>query len=252
MAREIAHRERMARELEIARDVQQRLFPQEAPPVAGLDYAGKCRPAATIGGDYYDFLPVAAGHFGFAIGDVSGKGIPAALLMASLRASLRGLAIAYSGALAELMADLNRLIFEASSAERYASFFYGVIDPASRAFHYVNAGHNPPLLLRAGGEDVLHLEEGGLMVGTFRSARYQQGSVTLLAGDTLVMFTDGISEAMNPAGEEFGEDRIIAAARAAAGSGAAELVDRILAAVDAFAAGAPQHDDMTLVAIRAL
>jgi sigma-B regulation protein RsbU (phosphoserine phosphatase) len=252
MALEIAHRERMARELEIARDVQQRLFPQEAPPVAGLDYAGKCRPAATIGGDYYDFLPVSGGHFGFAIGDVSGKGIPAALLMASLRASLRALAIAYSGAIAQLMADLNDLIYEASSADRYATFFYGVVDPAARTFSYVNAGHNPPLLFRAGSEDILHLEEGGLMVGTFRGVQYQQGSVALRTGDTLVMFTDGISEAMNPAGEEFGEDRIVAAIREGAGLRAAALVDWVLSAVDSFTAGAPQHDDMTLVVVRAL
>lgn len=252
MAREIAHRESMARELEIARDVQERLFPQEAPPLEGLDYAGHCRPAATIGGDYYDYLPLAGGRLGFAIGDVTGKGIPAALLMASLRASLRGLAIASSGTLAELMTDLNRLIFEASSANRYASFFYGVFDPMTRTFNYVNAGHNPPILFRAAGAGILRLTEGGVMVGTFASVQYQQGTLALNPGDTMVLFTDGISEAMNPAGEEFGEDRIVTAAREAEGLSAAERVDGILGAVDSFAAGAPQHDDMTVVVVRVL
>lgn len=252
MAHEIAQRERMARELEIARDVQQRLFPQESPAIAGLDYEGKCRPAATIGGDYYDFLPLPGGRLGFAIGDVSGKGIPAALLMASLRASLRGLAISASGDIAELMANLNRLIYEASPSDRFATLFYGVFDPAARTFRYVNGGHNPPILFRPAIGEVVRLKEGGLMIGGFRSARYDQGCVPLSPGDTMVMFTDGISEAVNPEGEEFGEERVINALRADSGLPAARLGDRILDALDSFTSGAPQQDDITLVVVRAV
>ena len=252
MAHEIAHRERMARELEIARDVQQRLFPQESPAIGGLDYEGTCRPAATIGGDYYDFLPLPAGRIGFAIGDVSGKGIPAALLMASLRASLRGLAITGSGEIPELMANLNRLIYEASPSDRFATLFYGVFDPAARTFRFVNAGHNPPILFRAATGEVVRLKDGGLMIGGFRSARYQQGCVHLSAGDTMVMFTDGISEAVNSEGEEFGEERVIDTVRTNSGLPAAHLSDRILGALDSFSTGAPQQDDVTLVVVRAV
>ncbi len=250
MATEIAHRERIARELEIARDVQERLFPQEAPAVTGLDYAGRCRPAATIGGDYYDFLPLSANRLAFAIGDVSGKGIPAALLMASLRASLHALAIAHAGDLAALMANLNQLIYDASASDRFASLWYGVFDPSTRSFAYVNAGHNPPILIQACG-DIVHLEEGGLMLGGFRAASYKQGSVTLAPGDTVILFTDGVSEAMSPAGDDFGEKRLVAAVRGAAGLPAAQLLDRLLCALDAFTAGAPQQDDTTLVVVQA-
>jgi len=252
MAREIAQRERIARELEIARDVQQRLFPQQAPSIKGLDYAGKCRPAATIGGDYYDFLPLAGNQLGFAIGDVSGKGIPAALLMASLRASLHGLAIAYTGRIAELMANLNQLTFEASSSDRYASFFYGVFNPDEYTFNYVNAGHNPPILFRSSSGEVATLAEGGLMIGAFRSARYQQACVMLAPGDTMVMFTDGVTEALSSSGEEFGEERLVATLRVNPGLSAVHLVDRIMSVLDAFTGDVPQHDDMTLLVVRVL
>jgi sigma-B regulation protein RsbU (phosphoserine phosphatase) len=250
MAREIAQRERLARELEIAREVQERLFPQEAPETAGLDYAGQCRPAATIGGDYYDFLPLLGGRIGFAIGDVSGKGIPAALLMASLRASLRGLAITPSGSIAEMMSNLNLVIYEASPLDRFATLFYGIFDPASRTFTYVNAGHNAPILLRAASGELVRLAEGGLMIGGFRFAQYQQASVTLQPGDTMVMFTDGITEALNADGEEFGEKRIIDSVHGGAGLPAAGLVHGIVCAVESFAAGARQNDDITVVVVR--
>lgn len=248
VASEVAQRERLNRELEIAREVQQRLFPQSAPAVPGLDYAGKCRPASSVGGDYYDFVPMSDGRLGIAIGDISGKGIPAALLMAGLQASLRGLAIANPPALSTLMENLNRLIYDASPANKYATFFYGVYDPESREFQYVNGGHNPPMVFR--GDQVLRLEEGGPVVGLFGPAQYAQGSIRLQSGDTLVLFTDGVSEAMNNEDEEFDEPRLMEAVRAARDLPAAEIIDRVLGACDVFAAGAPQHDDMTLVVAR--
>jgi sigma-B regulation protein RsbU (phosphoserine phosphatase) len=250
MAREIAHREQLTRELEIAREVQERLFPQEAPSITGLDYAAQCRPAATIGGDYYDFIPLPGGRLGFAIGDVSGKGIPAALLMASLRASLRGLAITHSGTIAEMMSKLNQVIYEASPVDRFATLFYAIFDPASCTFTYVNAAHDAPILLRAATGDLVRLAEAGLMIGGFRSAPYQQVSVTLARGDTLVMFTDGVGEARNAAGEEFGEKRIIESIREAAALPAAALLHSLLCAVESFAAGTQQYDDITPVVVR--
>ena len=248
VAHEIAHRERLNRELEIAREVQQRLLPQSAPPVEGLDYSGKCRPASSVGGDYYDFVVMAGGRLGIAIGDISGKGVSAALLMASLQASLRGLAIANPAALSALMQNLNRLVYETSPASRYATFFFGVYDPVSREFAYVNAGHNAPMIFR--GAEVLRLEEGGLVMGLFDAVRYDQASVTLQPGDTMVLFTDGVSEAMNAADEEFGETRLMEAVRSGASLDASALIDHILETCDEFAAGAPQHDDMTLVVVR--
>jgi sigma-B regulation protein RsbU (phosphoserine phosphatase) len=248
VASEVAQRERLNRELEIAREVQQRLFPQSGPKVEGLDYAGKCRPASSVGGDYYDFVSMCDGRLGIAIGDISGKGVPAALLMASLQASLRGLAISNPPALSTLMGNLNRLIYEASPSNRYATFFFGVYDPRSREFQYVNGGHNPPMIFR--DTEVLRLEDGGPVVGLFGPAQYSQSSIRLERGDTLVLFTDGVSEAMNDADEEFDEARLIDAVRSGARMNANHLIDHIIGACDDFAAGAPQHDDMTLVVVR--
>ncbi len=248
VASEVSQRERLNRELEIAREVQQRLFPQSGPQIAGLNYVGKCRPASSVGGDYYDFVSMCDGRLGIAIGDISGKGVPAALLMASLQASLRGLAIANPPALSSLMTNLNQLIYDASPSNRYATFFYGVYDAKSRDFMYVNGGHNPPMIFR--GDQVLRLEEGGPVVGLFGPAQYAQGIVTLEHGDTMVLFTDGVSEAMNNEEEEFDEERLIAAVRGGAGLKSAELIDRVFEACDAFAEGAPQHDDMTMVIVK--
>jgi sigma-B regulation protein RsbU (phosphoserine phosphatase) len=248
VATEVAQRERLNRELEIAREVQQRLFPQSGPQIPGLDYVGKCRPASSVGGDYYDFVSMCDGRLGIAIGDISGKGVPAALLMASLQASLRGLAIANPPALSTLMVNLNHLIYDASPSNRYATFFYGVYDPKSREFIYVNGGHNPPMVFR--GPEVLRLEEGGPVVGLFGPAQYSQASIQLQSGDTMVLFTDGVSEAMNAADDEFDEPRLMEAVRSGAGLNASELIDHVMGACDAFVAGAPQHDDMTLVVVR--
>ena len=248
MATEMASRERLNRELEIAREVQERLFPQTYPEVAGLDYAGKCRPAQGVGGDYYDFLELPAGKFGIAIGDVSGKGVPAALLMAGLQASLRGQTIDGRTDLAVLMTNLNRLLFDATPSNRYATFFYGQYDPADRSFVYVNGGHNPPIILR--GSEVLRLEEGGPAVGLLRHAQYEQAMVTLEPGDVLVLFTDGISEAMNADDEEWGDERLEETAKACAALPAEQMLDRVIDAADAHAAGAPQHDDMTIMVVK--
>ncbi|MBX9603964.1 MAG: SpoIIE family protein phosphatase [Bryobacteraceae bacterium] len=253
VVRETAQRERMHRELEIAWEVQQTLYPKSVVMPAGLDYAGYCRPAQSVGGDYYDFFEVegAPGHYGIAIGDISGKGIPAALLMASLQASLRGLTLDGSPLLAAMMNKLNRLIYASSPANRYATFFYGQLDSRARRFTYVNGGHNEPMVFRAGG-GIERLAAGGPPIGLFGPARYEQGFVELAPGDLIVMFTDGVSECMNNSDEEFGEDGIIQTVESARSAKANELIARIMAACDQFAAGAPQHDDMTLVVVRVL
>lgn len=252
IASEIAQRERMNREVEIAREVQERLFPQKLPVIAGLDYAACCRPALGVGGDYYDFLALPHGHLGIAIADVSGKGIAAALMMASLQASLRGEAARAPEDLTSAVANVNRLVFETSADNRYATFFYGQYHPSTRQFDYVNAGHNPPMLFhQANGKwTVTQLDVGGVVVGLLESYPYRQGSVSLVAGDILVAYTDGISEAMNSADEEWGEDRLTEVIQRCDGSPAQKILQRVFAAADAFVAGAEQRDDMTLVILR--
>jgi sigma-B regulation protein RsbU (phosphoserine phosphatase) len=247
IAAEITTREKAKREIEIAREVQQRLFPQEYPPVPGIVYAGACRPALGVGGDYYDFIPVSTSQLGIAIGDVSGKGIPAALLMATLRAYVRAQTVSGDSNLADLMAHLNRLVYESSPSNRYATLFYGQYDSRTGALRYVNAGHNAPILLRPSGE-VVRLGVGGPVVGLLEHCVYQQGTVTVDCGDVFVAFTDGVSEAMNAGDEEWGEERLIETIVSST-LPPAPLIDSILQAADRFAAGAPQHDDMTLIVI---
>lgn len=247
---EIAARERLNRELEIAREVQQHLFPQSLPKVKGLDVAGYCRPASGVGGDYYDFLHLETGRLGIAIGDVSGKGIAAALLMASLRASLRGQSIAPDGsAISGMIGRVNRLVYEASAENRYATFFYAEFDPATYRLRYVNAGHNAPVLIAENGE-ITRLEEGGTVLGLFPNAGYSEQDVRLSPGDLLVAFTDGITEALDPNEQEYGETRLLASLRSRQPRSAADLISDLLARVDAFTSETPQHDDMTLVVLR--
>jgi phosphoserine phosphatase RsbU/P len=247
-------REKRNREMELAREVQERLFPQEFPRFAGLDYAAKCRPALVVGGDYYDFIPVSDTVLVIAIGDVSGKGISAALLMATLRAFLRGQAIDHHTDLTAVITNLNHLVYESSASDRYATFFLAVLDSSSRILRYVNAGHNSPILLRAAGTgaDLLRLDEGGTVVGLMPDGSWAQGHVRLESGDLLVAFTDGISEAMSASDEEWGVDRLIAALRTTCSAASQVTLDGLMASADAFVAGAPQHDDMTLIVMRAL
>jgi sigma-B regulation protein RsbU (phosphoserine phosphatase) len=251
IADEVAQRERLNREVEIAREVQERLFPQTLPPIAGVEYCGACRPALGVGGDYYDFLALPEGHLGIAIGDVSGKGIAAALMMASLQASLRGEATRAPENLAALVANVNHLVFEASSANRYATFFYSQYDPETGRLTYVNAGHNPPMLFHREGDQwrIERLDVGGTVVGLFKKFAYKQACVTIAPGDVLVAFTDGISEAMNAADEEWGEEQLIETVEQCDGLKPSEIIARIMQAADGFVAGAKQHDDMTLVVL---
>lgn len=251
LATEAAQRERINREIEIAREVQQRLFPQHIPEIVGASLAGMCRPALVVGGDYYDVIQLEDGRLGLAIGDVSGKGISAALLMASLRASVRGMTLDGTTDLARMMQRVNRLVYEASTVNRYATFFFATYDPASLELRYVNAGHNPPMLLRAGVTEPIRLEAGGIVVGLLPLAAYEEQSLTLCRGDLLVSYSDGISEAMTIDDEEWGEERMLSAARHTdRNESAEEILQAIFHAADEFTAGAEQHDDMTLLIMK--
>ena len=247
---EVTQRERISREIEIAREVQERLFPQSCPKVPGVGLAGYCRPAQAIGGDYYDYFLLSDGRLALALGDISGKGISAALLMASLRASLRSIASLQQGDLAALIGNVNNLVYESSTSNRYATFFYAEYDPSTSLLTYVNAGHNPPYILR--GKKAIPLDATGIVVGLLPNAEYEQATIPMHAGDVLLTYTDGISEAMNYQDEEWGEDRMIASVRQLLAQPdctvlAQQLLNCIIEAADKFTSGAPQHDDMTLL-----
>ncbi len=241
---------RLERDVEIAHEVQTRLFPRRDPEIPGLECHGVCLPALGVSGDYYDFLPLEAGRTGIAVGDVAGKGLPAALLMASLQGSLRSLAPLSQEGPAILAAELNAQLHALTERNRFTTFFWAVFDEKPRALTWVNAGHNAPMLLRTSGV-VERLSPSGPPLGALPAAAYREATTALSTGDVLVIYTDGVTEAVDTAEQEFGEARLEALLRAGSREDAAALGDRILAAVRAFEAGAPQNDDITLVVVRA-
>jgi sigma-B regulation protein RsbU (phosphoserine phosphatase) len=237
------------RDLEIAREVQQRLLPTPSRDLKGLDYAFFCRPAKSVGGDYCDFLELPQGQLALTLGDVSGKGIAAAILMASLQASLRALVMQGCGDPATLIRDFNRAVRAHSTPDRYSTLFFTLLDLESRHITYVNAGQVAPMLLRKSGE-IERLNEGGLPVGLLPFSTYQQGELDLGEGDTLLCMSDGITEAANVQDELWGEEEVEKILSESNTLACDDLVRRILQAADAYAAGAEQADDMTIVALR--
>jgi sigma-B regulation protein RsbU (phosphoserine phosphatase) len=237
-------------ELEIARDVQQHLLPQDLPTIPGLDVAGYCRSAKFVGGDYYDFLPMRDGGLFFTLGDVSGKGIAAAVLMASIQASLRSQVVRPPDSLADLMGDFNKAVYSFSTSDKYSTLFCGMLNIASGKLTYVNAGQVRPMLLRCGSGEIERLDCGGMPVGLLDACEYEQGTVAMQPGDAVLCFSDGISEATNAKGEMWEETEVEKIVQACGGLSAKQMIDRLVAMTDAFAGDAEQADDMTVVAIR--
>jgi sigma-B regulation protein RsbU (phosphoserine phosphatase) len=252
LARRAAREESLRKEVEIARNVQTRLFPQTLPVVADLDYAGVCRPAREVGGDSYDFISLGNGRLGLSVGDISGKGVAAALLMASLQALVRSHAPLEGRELRHLVGDINRLLAASIPDNRFATFFYGVFDPERRALTYVNAGHNPPMLLRPGAPAARRLAPTGMMLGVFEEAVFEQATVEMQAGDLLVVYSDGVCDALNQRGDDYGDGRLESCVRTHATLAAAPLMERILEDVTTFSEGVPPFDDMTVVVARVL
>lgn len=277
----VAEEERLRHELEIATAVQRRLFPAAPPDLGSLDLAGVCHPARGVGGDYYDFLLLDDDRVGIAVADVAGKGISAALLMSTVQASLRSQAPQVNGRLTELVASMNHLLHVSTDAASYATFFYAQYDPARQVLTYVNAGHNPPMLVRAatvtkahgatasrvagngksdqtantveGNQSLVSISEltcGGPVIGAFEDCHYEQEAIALQSGDILIAYTDGLSEAFNAAGEEFGEARLREIAGDSAHLSAQELTDRIVNRVHDWSGDTPQYDDLTLVVMK--
>ena len=241
-------RERITRELELAREVQERLLPQVLPTLPRISVSGRCKSAESVGGDYFDVFVTAGGKLCCAVGDVSGKGIASALLMATLRACLRSLMLQADASLVEVMRQLNGLIFESSSASKYATFFLALMDLKTNEMTYVNGGHNPPLLMEDG--KVTRLTVGGPVLGLFATAEYEQETLVLKPGATLAAYTDGFSEAEDAAGEEWGEGGLIFSLNSDAEQPTDARMQHAFAAVERFAQGAPQHDDMTLLLVQ--
>src|SRR5467141_2344631 len=197
---------KQAQEYEEARQIQQALMPKEIPQMPGLEISGSWRPARIVGGDYFDVFEFGASWLGLCIADVSGKGMPAALLMSNLQAVVKGLA-AENTSPKELLEKVNRVMWRNTTEAKFITLFYGLLDVNRKTLQYTSAGHNPPILTREDGVQV-RLEQGGLIVGAFEECVYDQGEIDLRPGDRLVMFTDGLSEAVNGNGEEFGEERL--------------------------------------------
>jgi sigma-B regulation protein RsbU (phosphoserine phosphatase) len=256
LALELADRVTMKRDLEIAREIQRWLVPAVPPQVPGVDIAFATRPANTVGGDYYDaFLrgphptdPAATRLF-LVVADVAGKSVPAALLMATFQASLRSLALT-PGSLPELVAGLNRYACAHSlGGRRFTTAFFAELDPTTRALTYIGAGHNAPVLRRTSGR-LERLEASSLPLGIDAQVRYECGTATLEAGDLLVIFTDGLVDAVNAKDEDYSESRLLEALRPASDASAAQTLKSLMGAVDAFVGQARQHDDITCLILR--
>jgi sigma-B regulation protein RsbU (phosphoserine phosphatase) len=246
---EAVKRAKITRELDLAREVQERLLPQSFPKVTGIETAANYKSAEEVGGDYYDLFVTTGGLLCCVVADVSGKGVSSALLMATLRASLRSLMIHHREDRATaVMEHLNRLLYDASSASRYATLVFLVYDPFGRTITYVNAGHNPPLLLH--GNQVTKLECGGPVLGLLPDATYKEETLPFDIGDTLAAYTDGITEAVSPRGAEWGEQGLLNTLLRQTNPSAAASVAGILSSLHTFTSGTPQGDDMTLLVLR--
>jgi len=249
--REAIEKQRLEDELMIAREIQKGLLPSRLPEIPGFEIAATNISSKQVGGDYYDVITVGDSRYVLAIGDVSGKGTPASLLMANLQATIRAL-VPLGLSMSELTKRVNDLIFESTSSDRFITFFWGMFDSANKSFTYVNAGHNPPYLLHPDGR-ADRLEKGGMILGIMPSMiPYEEETVQLQSGDLLVLFTDGVSEAMNRNVEEYGEARLEEVLKNSQAKSAREVLDAIQRDVKTYCGDQPQSDDITLLVLKAL
>src|SRR5467141_2378127 len=231
-----------------ASEVQQRFLQYLEPAIDTLSYSARCRQARELGGDAYDFVPLPHNRLALAVADASGKGLAAALMISNVQSSLRT-AVALAGTDgAAVLGAVNREVHASSLPNRYATLFYGVFDEATRALQYVNAGHNPPMVLRR-DRSVLRLESGGPPIGMFPNWTYKEGAVQLDPGDLVLAFTDGVTEAVNPTGEEWGEEGLLRAVAEHDAQSADEMVEGIFRSMDEFSLG-HQTDDATVMVLR--
>jgi serine phosphatase RsbU (regulator of sigma subunit) len=254
----VVEQETLRRDIALASDVQRRLLPDAPPRAEGAEFAATSVPARRIGGDYYDFVELRDGAIGIALADVSGKGVPAALIMSVVQASLRIISSEGDMPPPRLVARMSQFVYRSTPGSKYATFFYAQLDERCRQLRYVNAGHNAPYLLRATGRstagsaspEIEQLSVGGTVVGMFPETRYEEATVALCPGDVLLVFTDGVPEAHNPEDEEFGEERLQQLLRETAALSADEISLRISAELKHWIGGAEQYDDLTFIVMK--
>ena len=247
----MVEQEKLNRDVQLAAEVQKRLFPDKPPSTARLGFGRISLPARSVGGDYYDFFDLGDQRIGIALADVAGKGVAAALIMSVVQASLRILATEQNATLATLAARMNSLLHRSTGSNAYATFFYAQIDGRTRQLRYVNAGHNPPCLLRcAADQSIEELPAGGTVIGLFPKSTYEEAVVDLRPGDVLLAFTDGVPEALNPKDEEFGEERLKNLLRGTAHLPVDEMASAIATELKSWIDNAPQFDDLTFVLVK--
>jgi sigma-B regulation protein RsbU (phosphoserine phosphatase) len=240
-------------QINLARQVQQDLLPRPGSPPSGVDVAAECLPAARVGGDFFDIVSLPGQRYAFLVGDVSGHGIAAALLMGLIHGAMSSPHWGVEDDEPSRAAELNHLLVTKSSEERFASLFWCAFDPAAASLRYINAGHPPPLWIRGRDRmpaDIDRLTAGGPVLGVLDGVSYAVEQVPAAPGDVLVLFSDGVVEATNDAGEFFGEDRLVAVVRQSAETPPRAMVDTILSAVRTFTGGRPAEDDQTLLIVR--
>jgi sigma-B regulation protein RsbU (phosphoserine phosphatase) len=235
--------------MEIAGGIQQGFLPESPPRIEGVELAALNSPAREVGGDFYDFIPVCQDKWGLVIADVSGKGIPAALFMASSRTLVRANAIGNPTA-SQATRRANDLIVEDDRANMFVTLFYSVLDPTRKTLSYVNAGHNPPLMFRRESRDIMLLQAKGIALGVVPNIELEEREISLRKGDVVVLYTDGVTEAVNDREEQFGQQRLIQLVEEGRNLAAQELVTRIQQGVTAFSTGQPQFDDITIMVIK--
>ncbi|MEE9170476.1 MAG: GAF domain-containing SpoIIE family protein phosphatase [bacterium] len=250
LVEEMLEKQRMEDELMIARDMQKQLLPQTLPDIPGIEIVGRNVSSREVGGDYYDCIKLSDHLYGLAIADVSGKSMPAALLMANIQASLRTLVLDYHETV-ETVSHINSIIYQNTTLDKFITFFYCILDTDKRSIIYTNAGHNPPYLLHADGS-IETLEEGGLILGMMPDVPYQSATRELAPGDVLFMFTDGITEAMNDKDEEYGEERLEPLLKNMVQNPLTEIMDGVESSIMDFVGDMPQTDDMTMLAMKIL
>lgn len=247
---QLIEKKRLEGQLEVARQVQLQLLPPSDPQLPGFDISAYNFPTEEVSGDYYDWVRIFDDQIGIVIADVSGKGVPAALLMAFLRASLRAAThIGYSPQIS--MAKVNFLLWESIERNQFVTAFYGILDASNRTLAYANAGHNPPLLIDTNGK-TRFIEHGSIPLGMFKDTRYHEYYLSLEPGEVLTMYTDGVTEALNPAGEEFGRNRLAEAVKAGRDLSARELISALEREVLRWTDGLGAADDVTFFVIKSL
>ncbi len=248
--RELIHKQKLERDLALARSIQRGLLPEHPPTIEGFDIVVSHKPTQMVGGDYYDFIPLSPEALLFVIADVEGKGVASALVMANLQATLRALVV-HLHSLERIVASVNDMILADTRAQKYMSMFVGLLDQRNRTFHYINAGHVPPAVVRANGEHVF-LREGGMVVGIFPGVAYERGYLKLEAGDVFVGCTDGITEAMDVQSNEYGLERLVETIARERNAPGERIVETVLTEVDRFSRGGPHDDDRILMILKAL